>query len=374
MKQKWHIVIDAEIISGKSPLTGLGVYVDRLVTAMAVSAPEYFHFTLLYHGDQWRGKDYGPRFKTVGYGAKHRHSTAIFFQLPQILKSLKADLYHVTCTTGGMPFLPCPVLTTVHDIYPLLDRIHNRWKSRFLFRLLFFATRLGSDHFLCNSRFTLKELQKAYPRLENTVLSFSHLAPGNDFSNRSAEINNGPGHEKILFCAGALEHRKGQDLLLAGYLKALQQNPELPDLCFAGPDRGLGQLIRSCGCTKVHWLKYLPDGEFERVMQNAVCCIFPSRYEGFGIPLLEAMSAGKTVICSDIEVFREIGGELPLYTALDADAFAEKILCCFRTGKPPETDPDRIKQHLSRFSWRKNAEDTLQLYQKLLKININIQK
>lgn len=365
MTPQRHIVIDAEIISGKSPLTGLGVYADRLISAMAVSAPENYRFTLLYHGDQWQGKDYGPRFQTVGYGAGYRHSTAIFFQLARTLKSLKADLYHVTCTTGGIPFPPCPVLTTVHDIYPLLDKVHVSLKSRILFRLLFAATRYGTDHFLCNSRFTMKELQKIYPGIPSSSVSFSHLAPGNDFS----ELQNRPKTpdcKKFLFCAGALEYRKGQDLLLQGYLKALEQSPDLPDLYFAGPDRGLGSMIEQCCSPKVHWLKYLPEKEFEQTMLDAACFVFPSRYEGFGIPLLEAMSAGKTVICSDIEVFREIGGDLPHYTALDADAFARQILNCFQNGKNPEPDTEKIQKHLSNFSWAKNAADTLQLYESLL--------
>ncbi len=375
MSSRKHIVIDADILSGKSPLTGLGIYVDKLVSAIAQIAPEDFRFTLLYHGSEWHGKNYGSIFETAGYAPTVKHSTAIFLDLGHTLKKMQADLFHVTCTTGAPPFPPCPVVTTVHDLYPILDPAHVSWKARMIFTLLFGITRRFSNAFLCNSRFTMNELKRIFPRIPDSAVTYSHLAPQEDFSRYCPGEDQQSQHagEKYIFCAGALEYRKGQDLLLNGYLKALEKNPCLPDLYFAGTDRGLGTMIQNCPNSKVHWLRYLSPELFKDRMIHAALCVFPSRYEGFGIPLLEALSAGRRVFCGDIPVFRETGGDIPEYIPLNPDAFAEAILHFFGQEEKSRPNPldeqqylRKVQDHLAQYSWVKTAEDTLQLYRNIL--------
>ncbi|HBY73309.1 MAG TPA: glycosyltransferase family 1 protein, partial [Candidatus Kerfeldbacteria bacterium] len=90
------------------------------------------------------------------------------------------------------------------------------------------------------------------------------------------------------------------------------------------------------------------------LMQQAAAFIFPSNYEGFGIPVLEALASGTKVACSDIPALREIGGDACWYfDQTDAAVMAKVIADCLQT--------DRRPVQLDRFSWERCGQETWQV-------------
>jgi glycosyltransferase involved in cell wall biosynthesis len=122
-----------------------------------------------------------------------------------------------------------------------------------------------------------------------------------------------------MFYPGNFWPHKNHRMLLTTYGMFLSRNPETHiDLVFTGAlddiQEELKCEVRRMGLAKrVHFLGFLAENQFRSVWQGCEFLIFPSLYEGFGIPVLEAMSFGKAVLCSNTTSLPEVGGDVALY-------------------------------------------------------------
>jgi alpha-1,3-rhamnosyl/mannosyltransferase len=95
--------------------------------------------------------------------------------------------------------------------------------------------------------------------------------------------------------------------------------------------------------------------------------VFPSRHEGFGIPVLEAMVQGTAVVCSDIPVLREVGGDAAQFVPLDdIDALADTIDALLRDGRARDALVARGLAHAQGYSWERCADATIAVYREAL--------
>ena len=124
-----------------------------------------------------------------------------------------------------------------------------------------------------------------------------------------------------------------------------------------------GELARATAEGWLRWLGYAPDETLRALYDRAALLVCPSHYEGFGLPLVEAMAAGTPIVCSDIPVFREVAADAASFVPPgDADAWA-------RTVAEVLSDPARARDLAARgsarirdFSWRRTAERTLAVW------------
>ena len=356
------IAIEATLAAAEHP-TGLGVYVDSLLSALAQNQNCSDTFYLLHASEKWNGKDYGRNFIPVSYHCTNSQLFAILFRLDRVLKQIGADLFHATCTTGVPPVCSVPVVTTVHDLFPL-SLPGFSWKSKQLFRLLFHWVRKNTARFICNSAVTQSELVKYMGK--NVVSDVIYL--GSQYDVRNFQTPPSIQFAPYFFCAGALENRKGQVDLCKGYADALKSKPDLPDLILAGPDRGDGAEVRRYMAetsNKIKWLNYVDKETLFSLYSHARVFLFPSKFEGFGIPLIEAMKCGTPVICSDIPVFREIADNAAYFVSPDPESLRECILS-YADGKIVLPDSEKCKNIASRFNWVFTAEKTMQVYRNIV--------
>lgn len=104
---------------------------------------------------------------------------------------------------------------------------------------------------------------------------------------------------------------------------------------------------------------WLPEEDLRSTVAGADVVVLPSRYEGFGLPVLEALACGRPVVCSDLPVLREVGGDLCRYAAVgDVDAFAQALL---DVGADPG-DPAPRRARAEAFTWQRCAALTVEAY------------
>lgn len=164
----------------------------------------------------------------------------------------------------------------------------------------------------------------------------------------------------VLF-VGAREPRKNVPLLVAAHEAARRAAPDVvPDLVFAGPPgwgpeaSGESAFVQATG--------YLAEEELRMAVAGADCLVLPSQYEGFGLPLLEALACGTPVVTTDIPVHREVtGGHARLVPVGDVDGLAEALIAVLQQGRDPAADAARRKWAAG-WTWRRCAELTRQAY------------
>lgn len=195
------------------------------------------------------------------------------------------------------------ILVTIHDIFPISngDEYSIIYKSYFKYSLK--KTIMSADAITCVSEFTLNELRQYYNnKLKNKKVFVSYNIV--DFIYNNCQTN-----KNYFLYVGNIEKRKGVDILLDAYDRYKLNGGE-KGLHIAGAIRDT-QLE-----TKINMLKnkykdfvylgYVSLNEKSRQLYECSAFIFPSRAEGFGIPPVEALSYGKQVIVSDLDIFKEI--------------------------------------------------------------------
>jgi glycosyltransferase involved in cell wall biosynthesis len=169
--------------------------------------------------------------------------------------------------------------------------------------------------------------------------------------------------ERYLLFVGTLEPRKDVATLLAAFRQLRRADPQTPPLVLAGP-AGWGPALDTAGLTPADVVQvgYLDTPGLRAVVANAAALCFPSLYEGFGLPPLEALAAGTPVIASDIPPLREVlnlvTASVTLVPVRDIDALSQAIIRIL--AAPPDATPGRA--HARRFTWDKTAASTAQAY------------
>ncbi|HEX4702099.1 MAG TPA: glycosyltransferase family 1 protein [Pseudonocardiaceae bacterium] len=156
-----------------------------------------------------------------------------------------------------------------------------------------------------------------------------------------------------LLFVGAEGPRKGLDALY----KAHAASPALPPLVITGPsESGVdGRVIRT---------GYLTDVDLYSVVAGAATVVLPSRDEGFGLPVLEALACNVPVVCSDVPALREVaGGQATLVPYGDIEALAEALGAAL-ADPPPSAVLAARRAHAAEFTWRRCAEATVAAYQR----------
>ncbi|MFA4945254.1 MAG: glycosyltransferase family 1 protein [Lentisphaeria bacterium] len=358
--------IEATLAQG--PATGLGVYVRNLLRELARQAPTA-EFLLLHASRRWSGPDFGPNCRPVSYWCG-KQSLAIRFRLNAVLRREGAALFHATCTTGAPPSCAVPVIATVHDLYPLIEPGQCALPFRLCFRQLWNWTLQSATAFLANSAFTAAELQRL-AGIPPGRITVTPLAADAAPRPRRRPTMAGLPPEPFFLCLGAVEPRKNQLRLADAYAELLRRDPAVPDLLFAGPDRGQGEALAARlrspqFAGKARWLGEVSGEEREGLYAGALAFLFPSRYEGFGLPVLEAMQRHLPVLAADIPPLREVAGDAALFAAPeDTAAWAAAML---HLARSPETRIRLRDAGLDRarlFSWNRTAAQTLAAYQRL---------
>jgi glycosyltransferase involved in cell wall biosynthesis len=262
--------------------------------------------------------------------------------VPRLLARLRPSLAHFV---HALP-LRCPVpgVLTVQDLSWERDpSVFGRW-DLLTFKVFVRRSVERARHVFAISERTKRDLLELYGTPEEKV-TVTPLAPDSDF--RPAQE-----HESFLLFVSAIEPRK-QPLAAIDAANAVGRK-----LVVVGPakDKELAAELRRRGADV---RGYVPKEELVRLYQSAACLVFPSRYEGFGLPVVEAMACGTPVVAAPEPALQEVAG--------DAAVFADDLADGVRRAL---ADRERLSaaglKRAKAFSWRETARLTADVYRRIL--------
>jgi glycosyltransferase involved in cell wall biosynthesis len=250
--------------------------------------------------------------------------------------------------------------TTVHDLVPLHfpERVHLR-TYRMHTAKLENAVRT-CDIIFANSRFTASDLHErlSFPR-DRIHVAYPGIEPRFEPEGPRAEL----GAPYVLSVA-TLEPRKNLDTLVRAFRLVRRRRPELV-LAVAGTDapRGTPESSRPDG-EGVRLLGFVSDDELARLYRGASAFAYPSIYEGFGMPIVEALASRVPVVSSAHPSLDEASGGVAVRAdPADAEAFADAIETALAADQPRL---DAGLRHARQFSWEACGESVLRGYESAL--------
>jgi glycosyltransferase involved in cell wall biosynthesis len=172
---------------------------------------------------------------------------------------------------------------------------------------------------------------------------------------------------RYLLFVGSREPRKGLDTLLAAYRELLAGSPDAPPLVLAGPP-GWGEALDLDGLPdgSVRLPGYLPEADLMRLVAGAAALVFSSRYEGFGLPPLQALARGTPVVASDLPALREVLGEAADFVPVGDQGGLAAALAAVLKDDGGAGGRRARRQHAAGFTWEGCARATVAAYRRAL--------
>ncbi|HYF96509.1 MAG TPA: glycosyltransferase family 1 protein [Patescibacteria group bacterium] len=367
-KSQKHIVIDARVRRAST-----GRYVDRLVENLQNMDVENRYTILVEPDDDWQMKN--PNFKTVPC----RFRQFSFNPLDQIafawqIHRLKPDLVHFTMTQQPVFYLG-NIVTTTHD----LTMLHHTRPSRFspivhrlgmvLYRFLIWWAHRKSKKIIVPSNFVARRLAKYHPftKKKTKVIYEASDPPINGKPEAVKGVS-----KPFIFHVGAPYPHKNIDRLIQAFALLKKDNP---DLQLVLPGKMKDQFKRDFDS----WINeslvkdsivapgFVSDHQLKWLYENAETYVLPSLSEGFGLPGLEAMAHGCPVASSNATCLPEIYGDaVEYFDPISTEEMANTIDKLINDQQLQEDLRAKGKKQLQKYSWRKMAEQTIDIYNSLV--------
>jgi glycosyltransferase involved in cell wall biosynthesis len=379
-----HYVLDARTATPHFP--GIGRYVASLAAALVPQLRSGERLTLLTHpaypvslptspAVQLRPLDVSP----FGVGQQ--------WTVPRVLRELRTDLYHSPYYL--MPYRPgVRTVLTVYDVIPLRHPEHSSARARLLFRVtttlalrsaaqVTAISEAARQDFIADFRVpparirtiplaadpafrpqppaAIADLRRRYDLPERFVLYLGSNKPHKNLVRLVQAWRMVNERSKMEDCrlviAGAWDPRYPE-------AKALAESLNTTSLC---DETNLQSVVSSS--PPIAWLGRIPEADLPALYTAATAFVFPSLFEGFGLPVLEAMACGAPVVCSNVSSLPETAGDAALLVdPTDAAALAAALgRVVSEPGLAAELRERGLRQ-AARFTWTRTAAETLDMY------------
>jgi glycosyltransferase involved in cell wall biosynthesis len=358
---------------------GLGRYTQKLIENLEKidKTNEYFVFLKKENFNDYIPKNKNFR-KVLADFRWYTFDEQINF--PRLLNKYKLDLMH-------FPHFNVPIfyfgkfIVTIHDLILIhFPTVRSSTLSPFFYWLKFLAYRLvinsairRSRRIIAVSKFTKKDILNNYRSIpqEKIIVTyeacedFCMLSPNKD---KEIIARYGIIEPYIMYVGNAYPHKNLERLVLA-FEKIKERRKDLTLVFVGNLDyfyRRLKDMAEDKRVKGVMFIGYVPDHELDTIFHNAEAFVWPSLYEGFGLPPLEAMSKGTPVISSDHMCMREVLEDSAYYfDAKNLDSIASSIGEVLENKNLQEELIRKGYKQVEKYSWRRMARETLEIYEKL---------
>lgn len=343
--------------------TGNETYVKGLVEGFDALDDE-FELIVYCVGGPWRPESERVKFRRLAAGSA---LTRLPLELPLRTFTDRLDVIH---TTYSAPmWARCPMVVAIHDIS---FAIHPEWFSKRDLRVLEAMVPMSirrAVRVITISEFSRNQIIDHYrvppEKVACTLLAAGPAAEPIDREAARREISAlglDPGRRYVL-AVGNLQPRKNLTRLFAAFREVAAAELDV-DLVVAGPEHYRAADVLREATPRIRFTGYVSDRQLAACYSCASVFAFPSLYEGFGIPPLEAMAHGVPVVCSEAGPLREVCGDGALYfDPLDVGSIAGALRRALQDDGLRAELVRAGRQREREFTWRRTAGATLAVYQ-----------
>lgn len=350
-----QIAIDARPLT--NPIDGIARYTSKVLSHLLKHQEHTWH--LYTHKPLPSEMTVNAR---VRYPPRLGQNSLLASQVlfPRWAKHDKIDVYwsprhHLPVTLG------IPSVVTVHDLCwkhapQSMPRARRTIERLLMPRSIYKATRLTT---LSNA--VKQQLIDYSPLLKHKI---AVVPPGPSFT-QSTLAESSRSLQPTLICVGTIEPRKRHSLLIDAFGRVADKVPH--DLILIGRpgwgDLQLDELIRARNLgNRVFWVRDATDAQLADYYQKADWLITASSYEGFNLPILEALSSGTPVLASDLDVHREVAGEAGVFFDIDVDSLADVLVTTLNSADARAEAAGRASTVATQFAWQNTADKLLETF------------
>ena len=357
-----HLAINAsELGRGRG---GNETFIGGLISGLG-SLPSPPVTTLLSCGSKV-GLPLPSTFRLVHLGP-YRRLHFFLYQQTAALRQMEADWYLSNYYLP--PALPCKGAVVVHD---LSFRAHPEWFPRgvawYMRWLTWWAVR-RAELVLTVSEFSRRELLRFYPGVEDKVAIVAN-GVGPEFRARDEAISHDADQERLyrygvvspyILAVGNIHPRKNLTRLLDAYVALQETSRSVPSMVWVGVPRwGTDNLLKRAHDLGVTLTGFVAQEDLPSFYRQATMLVYPSLYEGFGLPPVEAMACGTPVVASNLTSLPEVVGEAALTVdPTDPQALAGSMGRLLDDARLRETLSEAGTEHARRYTWTGSAQQLL---------------
>ena len=293
--------------------------------------------------------------------------------LPFYVKKHKIDLLFSPTNISPVLWLPSKLVLNICDIYwAHFGECFSRIEYLFL-KYLILLSAIKADKIISISEYTKTEIVK-YTKASSAKIKAVYLGRGNildlnvDFNGKEYPLLKKIEGKYILTVGRTHQHKNYINLIAA--FKILRKNKGFScKLVISGiPGRQHNELMAKIKSenleSEIFLTGWVDNHDLYHLYKKAELFVFPSTYEGFGLPLLEAMSFGIPVVCSNITALPEIGGDAVLcFDPLNVNDIAEKISIVLSSDEIKNELIEKGKERVKFFNWEETARQTLKVFE-----------
>lgn len=297
-----------------------------------------------------------------------RCSKLLFQQvlLPLRLLSIKADYYLFLAFPAPFFFFSKHAISAIHDMGCWDCPESNKKHMVLYFKLLYFKAACNNKRIVTVSNFSkdrIIDILKVKP--DNILVAYNGVSSRAFKGAQDCEW-----HEKVrkkynlpakyLLCLSTLEPRKNLNLLIRAFNNLVNQGFE-SDLVLAGRKgwmvNDLLENVSASVASRIHFTGFVDEEDLPAVYEMAQCFVFPSKYEGFGIPPLEAMAMGTLVISSNAASMPEVLGDAAFYFQSENQRQLEETIICVlkETDEVQKIKKMQGKETVKKYTWNQAA-------------------
>jgi glycosyltransferase involved in cell wall biosynthesis len=358
------IAIDLRMIDA----SGIGTYLKNLIPLIIVKKPSIY-FKLLGKKEQLRKYSWStsPNVEIIQYDTpiySLHEQFDLIKKLPQNVSLFWSPHYNIPLFYRGK------LLVTVHDVFHLampqfVNGIHKKLYAKFMFKILSYK----ANRVITVSNFTKSELLRFINYPKSNIYPIYNVMPQDWFH---VEQKDAFFAKPYLICVGNVKPHKNLTNLIQAFFKIMDKLPH--DLIIVGKREGfLTSDLQSTrlaeNIERVKFTDYIEDDLLKQYIANAEALIFPSLYEGFGFPPLEAMACGCPVIVSNVASISEVCGNASLYCdPYSVEDIAEKIQLLLNDNTLRKNLKSSGIEQAKKFSWEKCADATITVIDEILSL------